>query len=58
MKKLFVLLAVATFVLVSCGGNAQEQEEPVLVEETEVVEAEAAEEVPGDSTEVVEVVEE
>jgi len=33
MKKLFLLFAVAGFVLTSCGSNAQKQEEEAVVVE-------------------------
>jgi len=35
MKKLFLLFAVAGFVLTSCGSNAQKEEEAVVVEQAD-----------------------
>ncbi|MFA6770100.1 MAG: hypothetical protein WCR71_02885 [Bacteroidales bacterium] len=48
MKKLFLLLAVAGFVVTSCGSNAQKEE--AVVEETEAAEVIETK----DSTQVVE----
>ncbi|MEA4867500.1 MAG: entericidin [Bacteroidia bacterium] len=43
MKKLFVLFAVAGFVLTSCGSNAPKEEEAVVTEQTaDTVKVEAA----------------
>lgn len=63
MKKLFLLFAVAGFVLTSCGSNAQKQEEAAVVEQTDsttVVITEAADSSAccGDSTKVVDAVQE
>lgn len=62
MKKLFLLFAVAGFVLTSCGSNAQNQEEAV-VEQTEItevgeVEAMDSTQAMSDSTVVVDAVQE
>lgn len=62
MKKLFLLFAVAGFVLTSCGSNAQTQEEAV-VEQTETTEVGATEatdstQAMSDSTKVVDAVQE
>lgn len=59
MKKLFLLFAVAGFVLTSCGNNAQEQEqtEQAVVKQADSTEAHAAKDADstsccgGDSTE-------
>jgi hypothetical protein len=55
MKKLFVLFAVAGFVLSSCGGNTQEQEETQAVEQADSTTKAAADSAgccDGDSTAV------
>lgn len=49
MKKIFLLFAVAGFLLTSCGSNAQKQEEAVVVEQTDSTTVVATE--TADSTE-------
>ncbi|MDD4656442.1 MAG: hypothetical protein WCR61_03495 [Bacteroidales bacterium] len=61
MKKLFLLFAVAGFVLTSCGGNAQEQTEQKAVEQADSTAANAADSTSccsGDSTETTDAVQE
>lgn len=62
MKKLFLVFAVAGFVLTSCGSNAQKQEEAVVeqTEATEVGETQTTDSTKAnaDSTTVVEAVQE
>lgn len=61
MKKLFLLFAVAGFVLTSCGSNAQKEE--AVVEQTETTEvgttvATDSTQANSDSTNVVDAVQE